>query len=131
MALQNARPRSMATQKWTAYQPTKFVLAGACMLAAIFTMLVGFSLGGWVTGGTSRAMAAAASEAAVGKLAANICVERFNAMPGAPGRLAEFKALEGIYKQRQYIEDGGWATMPGEVSPTSGAAAICATALAA
>lgn len=131
MVLQNARPQSMATQKWSDYQPTKFVLAGTCLLAAIFTMLVGFSLGGWVTGGTSRDMAAAASEAAVGQLAADICVERFNATPAAAARLAEFKALEGIYKQRQYIEEGGWATMPGEVSPTRGAAAICAIALAA
>jgi hypothetical protein len=35
------------------------------------------------------------------------------------------------YKQRQFIEAGGWATMPGQDSAESGAAEGCSTALAA
>ena len=45
------------------YQPSKAVLFWACVGSAILAMVVGFSWGwvtswgGWVTGGTARAMA--------------------------------------------------------------------------
>ena len=94
-------------------------------------MVVGFSWGGWVTGGTSRAMAATAGDAARGDLASAICVERFNAAPDAAAKLAEFKALTDSYKKRQFVEAGGWATMPGQTTPDKLGLQGCATALAA
>ena len=87
-------------------------------------------LGGWVTGGTSQAMATAGDNAR-GELASAICVERFNAAPDKVAKLAELKALTDSYTKRQFIEAGGWATMPGETSPDRMGVQGSATALAA
>lgn len=35
------------------------------------------------------------------------------------------------YKKRQFVEAGGWATMPGQTTPDRLGAEACATALAA
>jgi hypothetical protein len=107
------------------------VLAWACIAAVIATIVVGFSWGGWVTGGTSRTMAAAAGDTARSELASAICVERFNAAPDAAARLAEFKAIPDSFKKRQFVEAGGWATLPGQTSPDKRGVEACAVALAA
>ena len=83
-----------------------------------------------MTGGTSRTAAAAAADIARGELASAICVERFNAAPDAAAKLIEFKAITDGYKKRQFVEAGGWATMPGQTSPDSRGVQGCATALA-
>ncbi|MDZ5697496.1 hypothetical protein [Chelativorans sp. M5D2P16] len=118
-------------QRWNNYQPSKSTLVWACAVTAVATMVVGFSWGGWVTGGTSRTLASTAGDVARGELAALICVERFNAAPDSRGRLVELKALNSTYRQRQFIEAGGWATMPGSTSATRRAAEGCAVALVA
>lgn len=94
-------------------------------------MVIGFSWGGWVTGGTSRTLASAAEDVARGELAALICVERFNAAADSRGRLVELKALKGAFEQRRFVEAGGWATMPGDTSASRRAAEGCAVALVA
>lgn len=86
------------------------------------TMIVGFSWGGWVTGGTSRTLASTAGDVARGELAALICVERFNAAPDSRARLVEFNAPSDGYGKRQFVEAGGWATMPGDKSASCRAA---------
>ena len=119
------------SQRWTEYQPTKATLLWACAAAAIATMIVGFNWGGWVTGGTSRSLAATAGTVARGELASAVCVEKFNAAPDAAARLVEFKAISESYKKRQFVETGGWATMPGQKEPDRLGAEGCVTALAA
>jgi hypothetical protein len=113
------------------YQPSKSVLFSSCAGAIVATMIVGFTWGGWVTGSTSRAAAATAGDEARGELASAICVERFNAAPDAAAKLAEFKALSDSYKKRQFVEAGGWATMPGQTTPDRLGVQGCATALTA
>jgi hypothetical protein len=49
--------------------------------------------------------------------------------PNAAVKLAEFQKIES-YKQREFIETGGWATPPGEKTPNSGVANACAEELA-
>ena len=44
-------------------------------------------------------------------------------------KLVELKALPDSYKKRQFIEAGGWATMPGQTSVDSNIAEGCSTAL--
>ena len=97
----------------------------------IATVVIGFSWGGWVTGGTSRTAAAAAGDVARGELAAAICVDRFNAAPDAAAKLVEFKAIPDSYKKGQFLADGGWATMPGQTTPDRLGVQGCAIALAA
>lgn len=83
-----------------------------------------------MTGGTSRTMAATAGDTARGELASAICIERFNAAPDAAAKLVEFKAIPDSFKKRQFVEAGGWATMPGQTTPDRRGAEACATALA-
>ncbi|WP_174802276.1 hypothetical protein [Martelella limonii] len=116
-------------QRWKAYHPAKSTLVWACIATAVVTIAVGFTWGGWVTGGTSRTLASEAGELSRDELATVICVQRFKAAPDAAQQLSELKAIDSSYKQRQFIEAGGWATMPGEESANRTAAAACAGAL--
>jgi hypothetical protein len=113
------------------YTASKTVLFWACAAAMVATIVVGFNWGGWVTGGTSRTMAATAADSARGELGSAICVERFKAAPDAAAKLAAFKAIPDDYKKRQFIEAGGWATMPGQTSPDRLAVQGCTAALGA
>ncbi|TWG53172.1 hypothetical protein [Aminobacter sp. J44] len=130
MTVQASSKRNF-TQRWDDYQPTKSTLVWACVGAAVATMIVGFAWGGWVTGGTSRDLVTNAGSVARGLLAGDICVERFNAAPGSAARLAELKAITSASARRQFVEAGGWATMPGQTNPDRRGAEACAVALAA
>jgi hypothetical protein len=129
MAMQATTKRSLS-RRWEDYQPSKTLLFWGCIATAIATMVVGFGWGGWVTGGTSRTMATTAADVARGDLASAICVERFMAAPESAARLVQLKAIPESYKKRQFVEAGGWATMPGKTSPDSRGAESCAAALA-
>ncbi|RJG41490.1 hypothetical protein [Mesorhizobium sp. DCY119] len=128
MAIQSSN--SSIAQRFESYQPSKSILVWACVATAIATMIIGFSWGGWVTGGTSRSAAASASDIARGELASAVCVEKFRAGADASQRITAFKALTDSYKKRQFVEEGGWATMPGQTSPDRLGAQGCATVLA-
>jgi hypothetical protein len=127
MTVQDSKPS--LSRRWENYQPTKSVLVWACVCTAAATMFVGFSWGGWVTGGTSRTIAAAAGKTAHGELASLICVDRFNAAADVAAKRVEFLALADSYKKRQFIEAGGWATMPGQKTPDTITAESCSVAL--
>ncbi len=101
-------------QRWDELQPTKTMLAWACAGSIAATLVVGFSWGGWVTGGTAQEMAGDASDEARGQLASVVCAESFMAAPDAAAQLAALKELSGSYQQRQFVEKGGWAVMPGK-----------------
>jgi hypothetical protein len=130
MAVQSNSKQSLA-RRWEDYQPSKSGLIGACVATAVATMIVGFSWGGWVTGGTSNKQATTAGDVARGDLASLICVDRFKALPDTAAKLVEFKAISESYKKRAFVEAGGWATMPGQTSPDRRGAEGCAVALAA
>ena len=130
MAMHNSSKRTLS-QRWDDYQPTKSTIVWACIGAVVAAIIVGFSWGGWVTGGSSRMAATRAGDVARGELASAICFERFNAAPDAAARLVEFKAITDSYKKRQFVEAGGWATMPGQTTPDRRGAEACSAALAA
>lgn len=130
MAMQTDTKQSLA-QRWQAYQPSKSTLTWACAATAVATIIVGFSWGGWVTGGTSLAHAKAASDISRSELASLVCIDKFNAAPDRTAQLTTLNAITNSFKRRQFIEVGGWATMPGQTSPDRRAAEGCAAALAA
>ncbi len=129
MAAENNGASSIG-ERWKAYHPAKSTLVWACIITAIVTIAIGFTWGGWVTGGTSRTLAAEAGDLSRDELATVICVQRFKAAPDSAQQLSELKAIDSSYKQRQFIEAGGWATMPGEDDASRAAATACASALA-
>ena len=130
MAVPTDKKPSMS-RRWEAYQPTKTILIWSCAACVAATLVVGFTWGGWMTGANARDASEASADAARSKLVAEICVDRFKAADGAPARLTELNAITSSYKRREFVEEGGWATMPGETSATRNGADACAEALAA
>lgn len=107
---------------------TKPALWGAVGGAAVLA-IVGFTWGGWVTGGTASDMAKKEADVAIARVLAPICVENFQQQADAAANLSAFKAVTGTYQQTAFIEKGGWATMAGSDKPHSGAAKACAEML--
>ena len=116
-------------QQMKDYQPTKTTLLWSMAGAAALTMFVGFTWGGWVTGGTATTMAQDAAEESTAKLAAVVCVERFVSAPDAAAQLAALKETSR-WKQRSFVEDGNWAKLAGMEDSVDGAAELCAEQLA-
>lgn len=103
--------------------------AWGAVLGSIVTMIVGFTWLGWTLGGTAERMAAERTNAAVIVALTPSCVTRFMQQPGAAAKLAEFQKIES-WKQREFIEAGGWATPRGDKAPHTGLATACAEELA-
>lgn len=116
------------TKTWSEYKPSKTIWLWSCVGAAVVTMVVGFSVGGWVTGKTATEQAEASTSAAVAQLAASICVHRFMAAPDAQTALSALKAADS-WKRDSMIEEGGWVTFADAKAPVDGAADICASKL--
>ncbi len=91
---------------------------------AIVISIIGFALGGWVTGGTAQKMV---EDAVVSRLTP-ICVEQFNRDSEKDQKLKGLKK-EHSWKRDDYVEKQGWATMPGEKKPDSKVAEQCVTQL--
>jgi hypothetical protein len=117
-------------QRWDELQPSKTMLFWSCAGSVAVALVVGFTWGGWVTGGSALKMAGAAGDTSRYELASVICVERFLAAPDAQAQLTELKAIGSSYRQRQFIEAGGWATMPSKEKAARQTAELCAKVLA-
>ena len=117
-------------QRWNDLQPSKTMLFWSCAGSVVVALIVGFTWGGWVTGGTARDMAATAGDESRWELASVICVEKFLAAPDAQAQLVELKAIDSSYRQRQFIEAGGWAVMPEQEEAARQATDLCAKVLA-
>ena len=115
-------------RRWEAYRPSKVIWFWSCAACIVATVVVGFAWGGWVTGGTATRMATDAAEAGRAQLAAATCVFRFDQGPDATAQLAALKKADS-YDRGDMISKSGWATMPGDAGPVSGAADICAQEL--
>lgn len=112
-----------------AYQPSKVVWFWSVAGAVVLTMVVGFSWGGWVTGGAATERAEVAAEDAVAELAASICAHNFLQAQDAGVQLAALKE-ESSYQRDTFIEEGGWVTFAGAEEPVDGAGDLCADQLA-
>ncbi len=102
------------------------------VVGAIALAIVGFTWGGWVTGGTAEANAAQRADSAVVAALAPMCVARFNGTADVAANLIALKKIDS-WSQGEYVEKGGWATLPGANLPAqvSAIAKACATLLVA
>jgi hypothetical protein len=107
---------------------TKPWIQGA-VVGAIALAVIGFSWGGWMTGGTSAKHSAAASHDAVVAALAPICVERFRGQSDAVIRTADLIKTSN-WERGSIIEKSGYATMPGSKTANSDVASACAEILA-
>jgi hypothetical protein len=108
-------------------KPALWGIAGGAIAVAI----VGFTWGGWVTGGKAELQASQRANTAVVAALAPICVERFNGAPNVAVNLIALKTADS-WSQGEFVEKGGWATLPGSVAPdqVTAVARACAAMLA-
>lgn len=109
---------------------TKPALWGAAG-GAIALAIVGFTWGGWVTGGKAETDATQRASTAVVVALAPLCVEKFQRASDVSVNLAELKKADS-WSQGAFVEKGGWATLPGKSSAeqVSAVAKACASLLA-
>lgn len=93
------------------YQASKAVLFWGCAGSVILALAVGFTWGGWVTGGTAQEMAEKAGAQGRQEVAAVVCVDRFMAAADAGVQLAALKEITSSYQRDKFVQSGGWAVM--------------------
>lgn len=123
-----ADENSVAT-RWSNFRPSKTLWFWSSLGAIVAVMIVGFTAGGWVTGGTASEMAENAADDARTELVAAVCVERFMNSPDVATSLAELKETQS-WSRDDLITDGGWVTLAGIDEPVYGSADLCAETLA-
>jgi hypothetical protein len=100
-------------------------VAGAVALA-----IIGFSWGGWVTGGKAEKMASNQARLEVVAALVPICIEQSKQDPQVVETLARLKEASS-YKRSDMLMNVGWATMPGSSDPNRNVASACMDKLAA
>jgi hypothetical protein len=104
-------------------------LKGAVVGAAALA-IVGFTWGGWVTGGTATEMAAEQAKLEVVAALVPICIQQSNQDPQVVETLAQLRDASS-YKRSDMLMKAGWATMPGSSEPNRNVATACMKVLAA
>lgn len=103
-------------------------LQGAAVGAAALA-IVGFSWGGWVTGGTAKQMASEQARLEVVAALVPICLEQSSQDPQVVATLAQLKDTSS-YQRSDMLMKAGWATMPGSSDPNRDVARACMEKLA-
>jgi hypothetical protein len=98
------------------------------VIGAVGTMIIGFSWLGWTLGSTADRVALQRTQLAVTSALTPICVQSFMKQSDATKQLTGLKEAHP-WQQTEFVEKGGWATMPGSVGPAQGLASACAEAL--
>ena len=106
-------------------KPALWGAAGGAAALAI----IGFTWGGWVTGGSAQKTADNSASSAVVAALAPICLVQFQQKPDSVMQLATLKKTAS-YDQSSFVEKAGWATMPGSTAPSPGVARACAGLIA-
>ena len=122
--------QSSFSKRFEEYRPSKTALFWSCAACVVLTVVVGFTWGGWVTGGTAQERVDEAVEHSRAEVAAALCIERFVTATDAGVQLASLKEITSSYRQSEFVEDGGWATLPGAEEANADGADICAEHLA-
>lgn len=98
------------------------------VIGAVFVGVVGFTWGGWVTGGTSNDRAVAMSRNDVVASMVPVCLDMARSDPARAATLATIRAAS-TYQRRDALMAAGWATMPGTDAPDRDIAQACLAAL--
>lgn len=79
-------------------------VGGAAALA-----ILGFTWGGWVTGGTADVLARQQAQAAIVEVLTPMCVDRFNRASDAPAKLVELKKISSSWDRERFVKENDWA----------------------
>lgn len=91
--------------------------------------IVGFSWGGWVTGGTAEKMASDQARLEVVAALVPICVEQSSQDPQYAQKIAQLESASN-YQRSDMLMKTGWATMPGASDANRYVAKACMEQLA-
>lgn len=105
-------------------EKTKPILMGA-VGGAVALAIIGFSWGGWVTGGTAESMADKRAKFAMVAALAPVCAAKFQEDSSFDTKLSELNEIR-TYQRAAFIENGGWAIMPGSEKGDRDVAKACA-----
>jgi len=95
------------------------------VIGAVALRIVIFWTGWVVTSSTAEDKGKQMAKEAVLENLVPICVEQYLQDPNKVARFAELKE-KSSYQRDDYVEESGWATMPGSESPVRGIADKCA-----
>ena len=109
-------------------QPTKTGLFWACLASIVLTIIIGFTLGGWMTEDGAQKEARTLARNAVIERLAPICIAQFSLDPDNALKLDEFSGLTSS-QQSTFVREQGWATIAGEAEPDRQVANACAKLL--
>jgi hypothetical protein len=112
-------------QRWDKAKASKTVVFWVAVAAVVLVIFVGFTWGGWVTGGSALTSSRAAAQVAVIERLAPICVAQFNQDPLKDEKLAELQTVSS-FQRSAFVREQGWATMPGEDGPDNRVSDACA-----
>lgn len=113
-------------QRWSTAKPSKTMAFWIAMGAIVLTLILGFTRGGWTTASTAEDMAETSAQSAVVARLTPICVAQFDADSQSAEKLEELKEI-GSFRRATFVQDQGWATMPGESAPDKRVASECAS----
>lgn len=106
---------------------TKPWIQGA-VVGAVAATVIGFSWGGWVTGGSATKQVATAAQDATVTALASVCADRFRAQGDATVKIGELSKISS-WDRGGFIERSGFAVMPGSKTADSNVARACAESL--
>lgn len=98
------------------------------VVGAVFTVIAGFSWGGWVTGGSAEEMASDLANDNVIAALLPVCVDMARTDADRIAKLATIREATN-YKRRDAIMEAGWATVPGSDAPNRDLAQACIAGL--
>jgi len=98
------------------------------VIGAALVGVVGFTWGGWVTGGTANDRAMAMSQDDVVASMVPVCLEMAQSDPARAEKLETIRAASSNQRRDALIETG-WATVPGTDAPNRDIAQACLAAL--
>ena len=93
-------------------------------LGAAFVGIVGFSWGGWMTGGSANKMASEMAQDEVIAALVPVCLDLSQTDNERMAKLATIREAAS-YKRRDAVMATGWATMPGSDAPNRDLAQAC------
>lgn len=94
------------------------------MCGAAVVAIVGFTWGGWVTGGSADKMAAAMAHEDVVEALVPVCLDIARTDSARVEKLATIRAAS-TYQRRDAVMAAGWATVPGTEAPNRDLAQAC------
>jgi hypothetical protein len=97
---------------------------------AVALAIIGFTVGGWVTGSKADKLASMRASAEVISAQVPYCIARSGADPASATIVPQLRAAS-TYNRADLVMEAGWATIPGETRPDRQVALECAKMLVA